>query len=69
MSGFTIAQYLLNDWKGSDGKLHQGMIDINDPYMAIRQDDFPGANQEILQMRNFKKEKTEMYTNAQNAVN
>lgn len=45
------------------------MIDTTDPYMAIRQDDYPGANDRVLRMVNFKKDKTNIYEATQNMVN
>ena len=35
---------------------HIGFIDENDPYMALRADDYPG-NAKNLKIFNFKKEK------------
>lgn len=67
--GFQVAQFLLKDWKGEDGKYHTGVIDIEDTYMSLRQDDFPQANQKVLRMANFKKDKTNMYDAAQNMAN
>ena len=66
--GTDIAQYLLNEWKGKDGKLHRGFIDKEDPYMNLRQDDYPG-NAENIKLFNFKKDKTIAYERAQSAIN
>ena len=48
--------------------MHIGFIDENDPYMAIRADDYPG-NSKNLKMFNFKKEKEIAYERAQAAIN
>lgn len=66
--GTDIGQYLLNEWKGQDGKIHIGFIDTNDPYMALREEDYMG-NSKKLRMFNFKKEKTIAYERAQQAIN
>lgn len=66
--GTDIAQFLLNEWMGKDGRMHIGFIDENDPYMAIRADDYPG-NSKNLKMFNFKKEKEIAYERAQAAIN
>lgn len=66
--GFDIAQFLMNEWLGKDRKMHIGFIDKNDPYMQLREDDYPG-NSDKLKMFNFKKEKVQAYERAQNAIN
>lgn len=66
--GTDIAQFLLNEWKGKDGRIHLGFIDENDPYMKLRMDDYP-ANIAKLQMFNFKKDKVQAYERAQMAIN
>ena len=65
---FDIAQFLLNEWKDKSGKLHLGLIDKEDPYMKLREDDYP-ANVEKLQLFNFKRDKTLAYERAQAAIN
>ena len=50
------------------GKLHLGLIDKEDPYMKLREDDYP-ANVEKLQLFNFKRDKTLAYERAQAAIN
>ena len=47
---------------------HIGFIDENDPYMALRADDYPG-NAKNLKIFNFKKEKEQAYERAQAAIN
>ena len=66
--GTDIAQYLLKEWTGKDGMSHIGFIDENDPYMALRIDDYPG-NAKNLKIFNFKKEKEQAYERAQSAIN
>lgn len=68
MGGFEVAQYLLDNFKGKDKRIHRGIIDLNNEYMAIRADDYPGAAQ-ILTMVNFKRDKTAMYEATQAAIN
>ena len=60
LGGFDISQFLLNDWVGSDGKRHLGLIDEEDPYMKLRADDYP-ANIRKLQLFNFKRDKVQAY--------
>lgn len=66
--GFDIAQFLMNEWVGKDRKTHLGFIDKNDPYMSLREDDYP-ANATNLRMFNFKRDKVQAYERAQNAIN
>ena len=66
--GFDISQFLLNDWVGSDGKRHLGLIDEEDPYMKLRIDDYP-ANIKKLQLFNFKRDKVQAYERTQAAIN
>ena len=66
--GFDLAQFLMNEWVGKDRKLHIGFIDKEDPYMQLREDDYPG-NSEKLKMFNFKRDKVQAYERAQNAIN
>ena len=66
--GTDIAQFLLNEWEGKDGHMHIGFIDEEDPYMAIRMDDYD-ANCRKLKMFNFKKDKVQAYERAQSAIN
>ena len=68
MGGYDLAQYLLNEWKGKDNKLHRGFIDTNDTYMSLRQDDYVG-NAENLRMFNFKRDKNQAYERAQAVIN
>ena len=65
---FDISQFLLNDWVGSDGKRHLGLIDEEDPYMKLRIDDYP-ANIKKLQLFNFKRDKVQAYERTQAAIN
>ena len=58
----------MNEWVGKDRKLHIGFIDKEDPYMQLREDDYPG-NSEKLKMFNFKRDKVQAYERAQNAIN
>lgn len=66
--GTDIAQFLMNEWRGIDKKTHIGFIDVNDPYMQLREDDYPG-NSEKLRMFNFKKDKVQAYERTQSAIN
>ena len=66
--GTQIAQFLMNEWTDSNGKLHRGFIDIKDDYMKLRADDYPGNSQNLL-MFNFKRDKAIAYQNLQDAVN
>ena len=66
--GGDIAQFLMNEWIGKDRKMHLGFIDKDDPYMALREDDYP-ANKDNLRMFNFKRDKVQAYERAQNAIN
>ena len=66
--GTDIAQFLMNEWVGKDRKSHIGFIDKEDPYMQLREDDYPG-NSEKLKMFNFKRDKVQAYERAQNAIN
>lgn len=66
--GFDIAQFLMNEWTGKDKKLHRGFIDLEDPYMSPRSDDYPN-NAENLTMFNFKKNKVLAYEAAQDMIN
>lgn len=68
MGGFEIAQYLLTDFKGKDNKLHRGIIDLENEYMSIRADDYPGASP-ILNLFNFKRDKTAAYEATASAIN
>lgn len=68
MGGYDLAQYLLNEWKGKDNKLHRGFIDTNDTYMSLRQDDYIG-NADNLRMFNFKRDKNQAYERAQSVIN
>ena len=58
----------MNEWRGKDKKLHLGFIDKNDPYMSLREDDYP-ANATNLRMFNFKRDKVQAYERAQSAIN
>lgn len=66
--GFEIAQYLLADFKGKDNKMHRGIIDLENEYMEMRADDYPGAAQ-ILSIFNFKRDKTAAYEATASAIN
>ena len=66
--GTDIAQFLMNEWVGKDRKMHLGFIDKTDPYMSLREDDYP-ANRDNLRMFNFKRDKVQAYERAQNAIN
>lgn len=66
--GFDIAQYLLKDWKGPDGKTHLGFIDLDDKYLKLERDKFPGACDK-LSMANFTGQKVEMYQACQDMIN
>ena len=66
--GFDIAQYLLRDWKGKDGKMHLGFIDLNDKYLKLERDKFPGASDKLT-MANFTGQKIEMYQACQDMIN
>lgn len=66
--GVDIAQFLMNEWKGKDGKIHLGFIDPDDPYMSLRLDDYP-ANIQNLTMFNFKRDKVRAYERCQSAIN
>ncbi len=66
--GFDIAQYLMNEWTGKDNKIHRGFIDLEDPYMKPREDDYVG-NATCLTMFNFKKNKVAAYEAAQDMIN
>lgn len=66
--GVAIAQFLMNKWIGSDRKEHIGFIDLEDPYMKLREDDYPG-NSDKLTMFNFKRDKVQAYERTQMAIN
>ena len=66
--GSDIAQFLVNEWRGKDGMMHLGLIDLKDPYMSLIADDHPG-NSENLTMFNFKRDKNQAYERAQAAIN
>ena len=66
--GMDIGQYLMKEFIGPDGMLHRGWIDLEDPYMSIRADDYPG-NCDKLTMFNFKRDKVNAYERTQSAVN
>ena len=66
--GQDIGQYLMKEFVGPDGMLHRGWIDLEDPYMSIRADDYPG-NCDKLAMFNFKRDKVNAYERTQSAVN
>ena len=58
----------MNEWKGKDKMYHLGFIDENDPYMALRAEDYPGNSRKLM-MFNFKRDKVTAYERAQNAIN
>ena len=66
--GQDIGQFLMQEWIGNDRKLHRGWIDKEDPYMSIREDDYPG-NCDKLKMFNFKRDKVNAYERTQSAIN
>lgn len=66
--GFDLAQYLMNEWTGKDKKIHRGFIDLEDPYMKPRANDYPGNAKNLL-MFNFKKSKVDAYEAAQDMIN
>ena len=39
--GEDIGQFLMREWVGSDSKRHLGLIDLQDEYMKVREDDYP----------------------------
>ena len=53
----------MNEWIGKDRKMHIGFIDKEDPYMQLREDDYP-ANSDKLKMFNFKRDKATAYERA-----
>lgn len=66
--GEDIGQFLMREWIGSDNKRHLGLIDLEDEYMKVREDDYP-ANIQKLRMFNFKRDKVRAYERAQAAIN
>ena len=66
--GFEIAQEILPSWKGNDGKIHRGFIDLNDPHMKLRAADYVGACEDI-EIFNFTRDKVRAYENTQNMIN
>ena len=51
----------MSPWEGKDGKYHLGFIDVEDPYMKLREDDYLG-NARNLKLFNFKRQKETAYT-------
>lgn len=66
--GFDVAQFLLKDWTGNDGKKHIGFIDLDDKYLSLEKDKFPGACDKLT-MANFKGQKVEIYQACQDMIN
>lgn len=66
--GPTIARFLMNKWVGSDRKEHIGFIDLEDPYMKLREDDYAGNSTKLI-MFNFKRDKVQAYERTQMAIN
>ena len=66
--GFDVAQFLLKDWIGKDGRNHIGFIDLNDKYLSLEKDKFPGASDKLT-MANFKGQKVEIYQACQDMIN
>ena len=66
--GTDIAQFLMNEWRGYDNKIHRGWIDTEDPYMKLRADDYP-ANCDKLHMFNFKRDKVKAYEATASCIN
>ena len=58
----------MREWVGEDSKRHLGLIDLQDEYMKVREDDYP-ANIQKLRMFNFKRDKVRAYERAQSAIN
>ena len=58
----------MSPWEGKDGKYHLGFIDVEDPYMKLREDDYLG-NARNLKLFNFKRQKETAYTRVQNCIN
>lgn len=66
--GFDMAQFIMPEWKGRDGKLHLGIIDKEDKYSKELISRFPSAVP-ILTLANFTKDKVDMYEKASDALN
>ena len=66
--GFETAQYLLPDWLGSDKRMHIGFIDLDDKYLKMERDNYPGASTKLT-MANFTGQKVEMYQACQDMIN
>lgn len=66
--GTDIAQFLMNEWVGSDRKMHRGWIDPEDPYMKLRIDEYQG-NCDKLHMFNFKRDKVKAYEATGSCIN
>lgn len=66
--GFDIAQFLLKEWKGSDGMRHMGLIDLEDKYLKEERVKFPSAIDKLT-MANFTADKVKMYTDTQDMIN
>lgn len=66
--GNEVAQFLMNEWIGKDKKNHIGLIDLEDDYMKMREDDYP-QNCQKLRLFNFKRNKTQGYERTQRAIN
>lgn len=66
--GFDISQYLLKDWRGKDKKIHLGLTDSKDTYLAAYADDYPNAVDKLT-LFNFKKDKVKAYELTQQAIN
>lgn len=66
--GFETAQYLLPDWVGSDKRMHIGFIDLDDKYLKLERDNYPGASDKLT-MANFAGQKVEIYQACQDMIN
>lgn len=59
--GYTVATYLLDNWKAEDGSIHFGIIDKSDKNMVLEASKFPTAK-EVLHLPSAKGLKTEMFS-------
>lgn len=66
--GFETAQYLLPDWVGLDKRVHIGFIDLDDKYLKLERDNYPGACDKLT-MANFTGQKIEIYQACQDMIN
>lgn len=66
--GFEVAQEILPEWKGRDGRIHRGFIDLENEHMKKRENDYVG-NCLNLEIFNFTKNKVRAYESTQNMIN